>query len=251
MSIQQHQDVQSEPVDEKAVADYLRQNPEFFVSNTHLLADLALPHRTGAAVSLIERQVDVLREQNRRYRNQLQQLIQIARDNDGLIEQLQRLTLSLLDVEKLNETFGILCNSLKKDFHADAVTIQLFVLPVHLSLDADQTEFLDIEFIGPHDSHISMFKSVIAKAQPVCGRLKKEQLDYLFGNKADDIASAALLPLSTRGPGNKSGLPLGMIAIGSYEADRFNIEMGTVFLKYLAELIDRKLRSHFTPIKID
>jgi hypothetical protein len=251
MSIHHHQDVQSEIIDDKAVANYLRQNPEFFVSNTNLLADLALPHQSGAAISLIERQVDVLRDQNRRYRSQLQELIQIARDNDGLIEQLQRLTLSLLDVEELNETFEVLCNSLKQDFHADAVTVQLFTDPVHLSLDTSHTEFIDVEFIGSGDSHISMFKNIISKAQPVCGKLKREQLDYLFGNKADDIASAALLPLSTHGPGNKAGLPLGMIAIGSHEADRFHTGMGTVFLKYLAELIDRKLRSHFKPIKID
>jgi len=251
MSIQHHQDVQADAIDEKAVANYLRQNPEFFVSNTNLLADLALPHITGAAISLIERQVDVLRDQNRRYRHQLQELIQIARDNDGLIEQLQRLTLSFLDVEELNETFEVLCKSLKKDFHADAVTVQLFAEPVHLTLDASQTEFLDVEFISPRDSHISMFRNVIAKAQPVCGKLKKEQVDYLFGGKSDDIASAALLPLSTQGHGNKNELPLGMIAIGSYEADRFHTGMGTVFLKYLAELIGRKLRSYFNPIKID
>jgi len=251
MSIQQHQDVLTETIDEKAVANYLRQHPDFFVSNTNLLAELALPHKTGAAISLIERQVDVLRDQSRGYRNQLQELIQIARDNDGLIEQLQRLTLTLLDVEGLSGTFEVLCKSLKKDFHADAVTIQLFADPVYLSLDASQTEFLDVEFIGPHDSHISMFRSLIAKGQPLCGKLKREQLDYLFGSKADDIASAALLPLSAQEPGNEYGLPLGMIAIGSYEADRFHIGIGTVFLKYLAELIGRKLKSHLTPIKID
>jgi uncharacterized protein YigA (DUF484 family) len=250
MSIQHHQDVQ-ENVDEKAVANYLRQNPEFFVSNTGLLADLALPHQSGPAISLIERQVDVLRDQNRRYRSQLQELIQNARNNDGLIEQLQRLTLNLLDVEELNEMFEVLCDSLKKDFHADAVTIQLFADPIHLSLDTAYSEFLDVEFIASDDSHISMFRNVISKAQPVCGKLKKEQVDYLFGGKADDIGTVALLPLATQGPGNKSGLPLGMIAIGSHETDRFHVGMGTVFLKYLAELIDRKLRSHFNPIKID
>jgi len=251
MSIQHHQDVQTENIDEQTVANYLRQNPEFFISNTSLLADLALPHNTGAAISLIERQVDVLRDQNRRYRNQLQDLIQIARDNDGLIEQLQNLTLSLLDVDELNEAFEILYNSLKKDFHADAVTVQLFADPVHLGLDATQTEHLDVEFIRPLDSHMSMFRNVLAKGLPVCGKLKREQLDYLFGSKADDIDSAALLPLTSQGSRNKAGLPLGMIAIGSYETDRFHVGMGTVFLKYLAELIDRKLRAHLKPIKID
>jgi uncharacterized protein YigA (DUF484 family) len=251
MSIQHHQEVQVENIDEQVVANYLRQNPEFFVSNTSLLADLSLPHKTGAAVSLIERQVDVLRDQNRRYRNQLQELIQIARDNDGLIEQLQHLTLSLLDVDELNEIFEVLYNCLHKDFHADAVTIQLFADPVHLALDASRTEHLDVEFIRPHDSHMTMFRNIIAKGQPVCGKLKGEQLDYLFGNKSDDIGSATLLPLSTQGSRNKAILPLGMIAIGSYEADRFHIGMGTVFLKYLAELIDRKLRAHLKPIKID
>jgi uncharacterized protein len=251
MSIQHHQDVQTENIDAQTVANYLRQNPDFFNLNTSLLADLALPHKTGAAISLIERQVDVLRDQNRRYRNQLQELVQIARDNDGLIEQLQHLTLSLLDVDELNETFEVFYNSLKQNFHADAVTVQLFTDPAHLALDAAQTEHLDVEFIRPHDSHISMFRNVVNKGLPVCGKLKREQLDYLFGSKADDIASAALLPLSAQGSRNMGCLPLGMVAIGSYEADRFHVGMGTVFLKYLAELIDRKLRTFLKPLKIE
>ncbi len=250
MTVQQHQDIHAGNIDEKAVADYLRRNPDFFVTNTNLLAELSLPHITGAAISLIERQVDVLRDQNRRYRSQLQELVQNARNNDGLIEQLQRLTLSLMDVDDLNATFEILCNSLKKDFHADAVTVQLFANPMRLSLDTVQTEFLDVEFVAPDDNHISIFRHVIDNSQPVCGRFKKDQLDYLFGNKADDIASAALLPLAAQGPSNTTGLPLGMIAIGSYEADRFQAEMGTVFLKYLAELIDRKFRQHFKPLRL-
>ena len=50
---------------DEAIAEYLLANPDFFTRNSDLLADLQLPHSTGgAATSLIERQVSMLRGRN-------------------------------------------------------------------------------------------------------------------------------------------------------------------------------------------
>ncbi len=85
--------------DAEAVAAYLRAHPEFFVDHDELLAELRLPHQPGAAVSLVERQVKLLRERNIEMRHRLSQLMDVARDNDRLFDKTRRLVLDLLDAD--------------------------------------------------------------------------------------------------------------------------------------------------------
>ena len=106
------QGVSQAVLEEQTIADYLREHPDFFSSHSGLLADLQIPHHTDGAVSLIERQVSVLREQHLEAKRQLHALVQVARDNDRLNEQMQRLTLSLLEVRDLSSTLQMLNDSL-------------------------------------------------------------------------------------------------------------------------------------------
>lgn len=50
---------------EAQVAEFLQQHPDFFTRNAKLLEKLHVPHETGRAVSLVERQTSVLREKTR------------------------------------------------------------------------------------------------------------------------------------------------------------------------------------------
>jgi hypothetical protein len=70
---------------------------------------------------------------------------------------------------------------------------------------------------------------------PVCGQLSDTQMDYLFGAQAEDVGSAALLPL-------RSDDILGVLAIGSSDKQRFHADMGTEFLIQLAEVVSCKLQ---------
>lgn len=246
MSTRENENMPTQAADPDAVEHYLRDHPEFFVTREELLAELSLPHACGSAVSLIERQVDLLREQNRRYRAQLHELLKIAHNNDKLIGHLQHLTLSLMDSSGLEEILTLLQASLKQDFHADAATMRLFseageAMPTHLELD-----FMDVGFIAQDDLMESL-KKTLSNSKPLCGRLKEEQLGYLFGDDSGRIASAALIPLVTAPPFAGHARRLGMLAIGSYKAERFNPELGTTYLSYLGRLISRKLARHLTP----
>ena len=75
-------------VSEKDVADYLSQHPTFFDLHPETLALVEVAHQTPGAVSLIERQVAVLRQQNKQLRGRIKDLAEIARDNDALIGKL-------------------------------------------------------------------------------------------------------------------------------------------------------------------
>ena len=88
---------------EQLVIDYLKENPDFFVNHEALLAELTLPHATGGAVSLVERQVATLRKQADESRQQLAELISVARDNESLNGRLHKMTLELFDATTIDD----------------------------------------------------------------------------------------------------------------------------------------------------
>lgn len=242
MSMQKNDIDPAPPISAETVERYLRDHPEFFQTREALLAELSLPHPSGAAVSLIERQVALLREQNQRHHQQLQELLQIARDNDALIGRLQQLTLSLMDTARLGDILALLQRSLREDFHADAATLRLFAtVDDPAALHDDRLDFLQAA-VTDIDTLTDGLRGTLSAGRPVCGRLKHEPLHSLFSTAIGEIASAALLPLSTVGAGTPR--LQGLLAIGSRTADRFTPEMGTNYLHYMGELISRRLAPH-------
>lgn len=228
-------------IDEQAVVDYLTRHPDFFVKHGVLLGELNLPHETGAATSLIERQVAVLRHHNRQYRDQLQELIRIAQDNDKLIGRLQQLTLALLDTDDLARIIDLLRRSLRADFQAEAAVLHLMALPAGALTTSENDDFLRLAAHDAAEAPPAEIGRIIERRQPVCGKFSDETLEYLFGEQAAPVASAALLPLDL-GSTETSGL----LAIGSHDLRRFHAEMGTAYLRHMGELIGRKLRPHLS-----
>ena len=66
--------------------DYLEANLDFFERHSELLSSLRLPHISGDAVSLVERQISILRQKDRKMEYRLEELIEVARINDALGE---------------------------------------------------------------------------------------------------------------------------------------------------------------------
>lgn len=243
MSVQQNQDVTPVEIDDKAVADYLLDNPGFFNERDELLAQMAVVHTTGASVSLIERQVAILREQNGTYQQQLAELIEVARINDTLMLKMQKLVLALLESSDLQEILALIEQSLRDDFNADGVTLCLFTDPDAVALDSEQLSGLRVMFTARDDEKCSELSEMFEGDEPACGVLGETQLGYLFDKRGGEIRSVAQLPLvMTDKVTGKSAQPLGVLAIGSEDAGRFCAGVGTVFLKYLGALVTRKLR---------
>jgi len=215
----------------QAVASYLETHPEFFEHHPELLEYLRIPHPSGEAVSLIERQVEQLRQQATLYKQRLDELISVAQENDLLADRLHRLTLSLIDAATFDEVMNTLQDELHDEFRADLVEVRLF----------SRAEFEEQRGAsggsgGSGDNvEIEAFQDLFQQDRPVCGRLRRGQLEYLFGSDADDTRSVALIPL--RGPHF-----VGMLAIGSRDQDRFHEGKSTDFLVRLGELVSRALR---------
>jgi uncharacterized protein YigA (DUF484 family) len=211
---------------EEQIADYLIRHPDFFDRHPDALAAIDIPHPTGDAVSLIERQVRTLRDQSARYRRQLENLVTVARENDSLAKRLHRLTLALIETHSFDEVLNTLQDELRDQFKADAVEMKLFA-----------TEQLDAH---AHEPGPALFRDFLQRARPNCGQLDRNKLEYLFGPQAGETGSAALIPLAAP--------PLaGVLAIGSRDPDRFHEGKSVDFLQRLAEVVSAKLQSASSP----
>lgn len=219
---------------ERSVADYLRTHPDFFVSHMSLLTSLTLPHETGASVSLVERQVGMLREQNRDLKDKLLELVNVARDNDQLAQRLHRLTLSLMEARCLNDVLHTLDDKLRTEFQADVVRVRLFEDCLVTAIDDNALT------LRREDPVLEAFSGLLRLRRPQCGTLKPEQIEHLFGTQSTQVASAVLVPL---GGANSYGL----LAVGSADPQRFRAGLGKVFLTYLGELASAALRPHLAP----
>jgi len=210
---------------EVEVAEYLAANPEFFERHEQLLLELRLPHVNGGSVSLLERQLATLRKECARHQQRLDELVEVGRKNDLLIDRLHQMTLSLIDTTDLDEVLDVLEDQLHAEFKADYVELWLFT-PAELedpsALDASEQKV------------ITHFQTLSQQNRPLCGQLPQEQLDILFGTEAGDVSSAVLIPLK-----NKS--IAGILAIGSSDDARFQHDMGTDFLSRLGELVSQRL----------
>jgi len=223
----QHEDLDERRDDlEQKVADYLAVHPDFFERHPEALAAIDIPHPTGDAVSLIERQVRILRQQNQHYREQLEELIHVARENDSLAKRLHHMTLALIETRSFDEVLNTLQDELRSQFQADAVEMKLFSRE---ELEAHANE------PGP-----AMFRDFLEKHRPSCGELPAEQLEYLFGSQAGETGSAALIPL-------QSAPLVGVLAIGSRDPERFHAGKSVDFLQRLSDVVSATLTAVSSP----
>lgn len=221
----------TQAISEQAVAEYLRDHPDFFEHNLWLLPEMHLPHESGGAISLVERQVTMLRSQNETQKTQLEELIEVARENDRLNGQLHQLTLLLMECQGLEGLMSLLVSRLRRDYSADVASLHLMAPPRDEAL-AGRDEFVRdaAAFRGP-------FQHLLGTGRPFCGRLKEEQRELLFGERADAVGSAVVLPLGREGR-------VGLLAIGSADANRFSPGGDTTFLGRMSQVIAAALACH-------
>lgn len=206
------------------VAEYLRLHPEFFEDHPELLETLRLPHRSGEAVSLVTRQMQILRDKNHRLQEQLNDIVHIARDNDALYHRLHQLTLALLGAAGLEDALAGLKWGLHQYFQADLSAVRLVWPRI-------ETPLADL-YLAADSPAQTWFETLLAVGKPECGTLDSDQARELFG--AENPASCALIPLQ------HAGLR-GLLAIGSEDPNRFQAGLGALFLTQLGDIVAARL----------
>lgn len=220
---------------EEAVSRYLADHPDFFARHPAVLAVIDVPHAVrhgmpGQTVSLIERQVQVLRNRNLALERQLRDLLEIARQNDVIGERLHRFAVAMTDAGSLEDVIGTAQDLLRQEFRLDAVNVLL--------QDERNPYGHGPEFVRLDDARFQALLRRCEGRRVFCGgRLDAEDMEYLFNTRATDVQSLALVPI-------KDALRTGILALGSRDARRFHPEMGVIFLARLGELFMRAAARH-------
>ena len=208
------------------VAEYLRAHPDFFERHPEALHDLELHHQPGrAAVSLVQRQVATLRSRNEELRAQLNELVDVAKDNHELVEKIHQLTVSLMAEVDAEQRVHLLRTRLQEDFGVEHAVLIMFAAPCAV---AAHDRFLKI--VESRDAGLKSFASFRKADEPLCVRLSPAQKRFAFGDREADVHSAALIPLG-------SHAEHGFIVIGSRDPDYFHPGKRADYLRRLGEVV--------------
>jgi len=227
MSTQRKPEFVEEELSDEAVQDYLEAHPDFFERHSALLSKLTVPHGSGEAVSLVERQVLMLRQKELKMQNQLKELIDVARANDTLAAKIHELGLQLLRTTALSETIKAVETGMRSGFGADQSILVIFADPTDFD-DIDAGRFFRV--IERESDKLKPFDTFLAAATPRCGQVRDSQRSFLFHDDSDEIGSVALIPLG-------DSAKIGFLAIGSADADRFHPGMSIDFLARVGDLV--------------
>lgn len=208
------------------VADYLRRHPQFLKDFPDLVQELVIPREHGPASSLTAYQLEALRARNEELTQRLADLIAIAADNEQLMVRVHSLTIGLLRANTLIDTCRIFVAALNEDFHTNLVCLALF----RGDADLPQADWLLV--LPQGKSELPQFAEFLIRGEPLCGRLAQDKLDRLFGARAHEVQSCALLKIGEEG----------LLAIGSQDANRFHPGIGTIFLKLIAQALQAALQ---------
>jgi uncharacterized protein YigA (DUF484 family) len=215
-------------IDSSDVEEYLGNHPEFFHHHLSLLEKMSIPHPSGNAVSLISKQLELFRSKHHELENQLTALIEIAKDNDTSFSRMHELTLALMEAKDIEAVAANLDKVFGDCFLTDFSAIRI----IKDKADAP----INGIFVNQDNENLSHFEKELSSNQPKCGRPTLAQAKFLFGEKATDVKSCAIIPMVfTRIEG--------IIAIGSRDERRFHYSMGNLFLTQISEVIATRLIS--------
>ncbi len=205
-------------MDPAAVAQFLVDNPQFFEQHAGLLGKVKLSSPlTGKAVSLQERQMEVMRDKYKALEMQMAELIRLAQDNAAIANKFHAWTQALLQARDKAELPRALVDGLRAQFAVPQATLRLWDLaPEHAGLWFAQDVSDDARIFA---------NSLLA---PYCG----SNHDFEAVRWLDDAAavqSTVILPLRS------GGSAFGLLILGSPDPQRFGAEMATDFLIHIGE----------------
>lgn len=209
------------PITEDDIANYLINTPDFFERHADLLAAVQLTSPHGnRAVSLQERQAEMLREKIRGLELRAAEMIRHGGENTVIAERLQRWTLQLLLTRETSELPEVVVREISAEFQVPQVAIRLWDV---------SPEYAGQPYASGASDDARAFAGSLTK--PYCGANPGlEAAQWLVQPQA--AASLALIPLRPVSGGEVFGL----LVLASDDPARFVADMGTEFLARIGEL---------------
>ena len=206
------------PLDSTAIAQYLVDHPQFFEEHAALLGEVRLSSPlTGRAVSLQERQMEVMRDKYKALELRMAGLVRHAEENAAIANRFHGWTQQLLRTHAHAEMPSAVAEGLVKHFIVPQATLRLWNLA---------PEHADAWYVGGVSDDARLFASGLRA--PYCGPNNDfEAVRWL--EDADAVRSTVLLPLRA------GGSAFGLLVLGSSDPERFTATMATDFLVHIGE----------------
>ena len=202
-------------LDPKDVELFLLDNLDFFETRESLVGEMKFKHSSSSASSLLERQINKLRDEQSDLMNLLSSFVSTAQLNEDLFMKSKELTLSILGASSRNEIKDIVRESFTEKFGVNNCKLGFY-------------SNSDIENIEDKTG-MSFHKGAVH-----CGSFSREKMEFLF--KDERIESVALAVLID----NKE---IGILMLGSYERARYLGDEDTTFIEYIRDILEKKLES--------
>ena len=207
------------------IAQYLQDHPQFFEEHAELMSHMVIPHpHGGRTISITERQMLSLRDKNKQLEVKMNELLQFGEENDSISEKMHRLGVAMIAAASFQSVLHTLNFHLRDDFSIPHVALRLWNRPDN----ADELpEFTDVS------AELQAFAETLG--QPYCGSTSGFETSSWFGEASKQVRSQALIAM------RNGGGTIGMIALGSEDAQRFYAGMGTLYLERLGEMASAAL----------
>jgi hypothetical protein len=207
------------------VAQYLQDHPQFFEEHAELMSHMVIPHpHGGRTISITERQMLSLRDKNKQLEAKMNELLQFGEENDSISEKMHRLGVAMTAAASFQSVLHTLNFHLRDDFSIPHVALRLWDRPANV---AELPEFTEVS------AELQAFAETLS--QPYCGSTSGFETSSWFGEASKQVRSQALIAM------RNGGGTIGMIALGSEDAQRFYAGMGTLYLERLGEMASAAL----------
>jgi uncharacterized protein YigA (DUF484 family) len=210
------------------VAQFLKDKPEFLIEQEGLLESIELSHGNGASFSLIERQVQRLRDENQSVKSRLNEYLEVSHANDDIANRLHELTVALIGETNLQQFVQILRQHLQRDFNIDYVSVTMIT-------ELEGIE--DLPRIDPASKQGELFSDVLSGYGALVGRIGSARVNALFGDAGEEVCSAAVISLGGKMGGKTASKPIGLLALGSSDEQRFTAVAGNDLLNRLGGML--------------
>jgi uncharacterized protein YigA (DUF484 family) len=214
---------------DKDVAAYLLANPDFFVDRDRLLLKIQVPHKSKGTISLVEKQLDVIRDRQKKTSRQLKEFVENAERNKEIFDKSRKLILSMMAAKRSSEFFAALEKGLKRDFGCKVNSLVVFGKPKQINHFTSRI---------PAESARKYVAALMQSKVPTLGTLRPKEQNFLFRDQSEKVKSAAVLTIRDK---NKY---LGMLAIGSSDTEYFTPDMDALFINFIAETLGKLLPQH-------
>lgn len=220
---------------DQQIAEYLRASPDFFARNPELLLEIEVPHHERGAVSLVERRLSMHREQCSELRERLEEIVDVAHQNDNLAELLHYFSMGLISANSLGDVLRFTQSTLSSRLDCEEMRVVLFENDLLEACLHDAPASVRLA-----DSGFARSVASLHTRRPVyCGHMTAPRVRQFFPGTVLDIRSASVIRLSHTTA--TTSVDIGYLALASENRSRFAPHMGTEFLARFGSLLSARL----------